>query len=35
MLNDKLEIFGFKEENKITFPGKTPESVSFEAVISY
>ncbi|WP_288605644.1 acyl-ACP thioesterase domain-containing protein [uncultured Treponema sp.] len=35
MLNDKVEIFGFKEENKITFLGKTPESVSFEAVISY
>lgn len=35
MLNNKVEIFGFKEENKITFLGKTPESVSFEAVILY
>ena len=35
MLNDQVEIFGFKEENKITFLGKTPESVSFEAIISY
>ncbi len=35
ILGDSVEIYGCTEDNKLTIVGKTPESISFEAVLGF